>query len=229
MAATSIDLSFRSTGRWATWVMAPPPMMPTRSRSDAVRLTVMRPPSVQALELRAGVVRRDDLAVVLACARAPYRPPLAEPDTVPRAATVGDQACDPSPRSGGRGGEGAARERLPRRGTQHLPHGGTAHPGIGPAERDHQLSHPARGGAPRDPDVPHLADLGRLHACRGGQGAPEGSLKTIAAPLLPPAEARGDAAIGAAVGPNVGGRAKVRPVGRRKSSGPAGVVPPQVE
>src|SRR5262245_65548092 len=82
MAATSIDLSFRSTGRWATWVMAPPPTTPTRRRSDAVRLTVMRPPSVQALQLGAGVVRRDDLAVVLARTRAAHRSPLAEPAAV---------------------------------------------------------------------------------------------------------------------------------------------------
>ena len=35
--------SFLSTGRCATWVIAPPPMIPTLSRSPLVRLPVMRP------------------------------------------------------------------------------------------------------------------------------------------------------------------------------------------
>ena len=43
IAGISIILSFLSTGRCATWVIAPPPMIPTLSRSPLVRLPVMRP------------------------------------------------------------------------------------------------------------------------------------------------------------------------------------------
>ena len=60
IACTSMVLSFLSTGRWATWVIAPPPMTPTLSRSPPDRLAVMRSSSIETLERRTGVVRRQD-------------------------------------------------------------------------------------------------------------------------------------------------------------------------
>ena len=44
MARTSIVFTFLSTGRWATWVMAPPPTIPTLTRSLPARLVMPLPP-----------------------------------------------------------------------------------------------------------------------------------------------------------------------------------------
>jgi hypothetical protein len=56
--------------------------MPSGSRSCDL-------PQYRRSSLSAGIVGRDDLAVVLARARAAHRSPLAEPDAVPRAPPSG--------------------------------------------------------------------------------------------------------------------------------------------
>ena len=86
-------------GRWATWVMAPPPMTPTRG----ARMP-SGPRSCTSLSTGApagaGIVRRDDLAVVLARARAGPPLPTGRTHAVPRAAAVRYQPGDPTPGPG---------------------------------------------------------------------------------------------------------------------------------
>src|SRR5512147_617062 len=93
MATTSTPLSFRRTGRCATWVMAPAPTTATR-RVSLIRRSP-RCGSMQALECGRRIIRRQDLLVPLPLARTADGAPLAEADAVPRARAVDREPADP--------------------------------------------------------------------------------------------------------------------------------------
>ena len=98
IACTSIDLSFLSTGRWATWAMAPPPTMPTRRRS------LVAPAgrhAVSSLSRDARATRPDSRR--RGCARGPAprasgrrRPIGRSPTPCPAPAAVRHQPGDPA-------------------------------------------------------------------------------------------------------------------------------------
>src|SRR4051812_24278609 len=98
MACTSTFRIFFSTGRWATWAMAPPPMIPILRRSPVAppRLAVIVPPSsVPALDAGAGKVRRKNLLVALACSRPSDSTPLTKADPVARPHAVHHESGHP--------------------------------------------------------------------------------------------------------------------------------------
>src|SRR5690348_15224716 len=204
-ATTSTDLSFLSVGKWATCAMAPPPTIPTLSRSLVLRLAVMRfPPSIETLQHRAGVVRAEDALVILTGPRAPHGTPLTHADSVARARAVGREASDLAAGAGHGERKGIAAQHLARDGSKHLPHARLVHQHIPAAEAHRELAHPAGRRAVGDPHVPYLAHVhGHRRGPAAGRQARQSPLQRgpegLAGPLLVPAESRRETAVGRAV------------------------------
>src|SRR3990170_3483392 len=214
IACTSMVLSFLSTGRWATWVIAPPPMIPTLSRSLPDRLAVMRPSSVDALERGAGVVRREDALEVVSGAGAPDGAPLAKADAVPGPAALRHQPRDPAARARRGERERGAPEQIAGRGTENPPDGGAVNQHLVRPERDREAADAAGTGPLRHPHVPDLTHLVARDPGGRGKGASDRRPERVARPLFPPPIAGRDAAVVGAVLVHVGERPQVWPRGR---------------
>src|SRR5438128_205340 len=121
--------------------------MPTRSGS-LVALAPTRPPVVlvEPLQLRPGIIRRENLLIVLPCPRPSHRPPLAEAHSVPVAASVGHQPADPAARPGGAQGEGGAAQDVTRGGAENPADLRAVHLNVVVLERDGELADPTRRG-----------------------------------------------------------------------------------
>src|SRR4051812_34226634 len=144
MAWTSTLRIFFSTGRCATWAMAPPPMMPTLRRSvlAPLRLAVMEPPSsVAALQSSSRKVGGQNLLGRLAGPRPPDGAPLTKPHPMPCPHTVDNQAGHPVLRHGGDQVEGRALQWLARAGTHYLSDRRAIDPDLRPTQPNCELIH----------------------------------------------------------------------------------------
>src|SRR5882724_1768270 len=173
-ARISIPFIFLRTGRWATCTTAPAPTMPTRSGS-LIALAPTRPPAVlvEALQLRPGIIRRENLLIVLPRPRPSHRPPLTEAHPVPVAASVGHQPADPAARARGGQAEGGAAQNVARGGAENPAHLGPVHLDVVVLERDGELADPTRRGAHRNPDIADVPDPRGRNADDVGQRAAE--------------------------------------------------------
>src|SRR3954465_13198707 len=189
MAWTSTVRIFLSTGKCATCAIAPPPMIPTLSRSLAAppRPAVMTPLSVPATHAGSRKVCGQDLSVSLPCSGSPDRPPLTKSDAVARTHALDGEMGDPAaaPRSGE--SEGVAAQQLPIRRPQHLPYCRAGHPHLRTSQRNCDLIHPTRCRAPGNPDIPHLPDLLRFDSRHRRQIPLQRRLERLVAPFLVPA------------------------------------------
>src|SRR4051794_16511498 len=199
MASTSTVRIFLSTGRCATWAMAPPPMTPTLSRSPAAALRpaviVLPSSSVAPSQAGAGKVGRQNLRVPLPRPSSADRAPLTETHTVSRSLAVDREMRHPPSATADSQGECIAAKQLAVRRAKHLPDGETVDSHLGPTHRDGKLIDSPRWGASRHPDIAHLSDQLFSDAGDRGKVPLQGGPKRLVAPLLVPAVARRDAAV----------------------------------
>ena len=193
MACTSTLRIFFSTGRCATWVIAPPPTIPTLRRSLVVPLRppVMVPPSsVAALQPGTRIVGRKNLLVTLPGAGASDRAPLAEADAVAGTRAVDHQLVTFCPAPVAIRLNAVLRSSWPPAGRKTcLILAVAVHLTSVPPKPDGELIDPARGRALGDPDIGHRADR-----CGVTSRSPGDRLRCKVArsasprPLLPPAD-----------------------------------------
>src|SRR3954469_5977603 len=199
MASTSTVRIFLSTGRCATWAMAPPPMTPTLSRSPAAALRpaviVLPSSSVAPSQAGAGKVGRQNLRVPLPRPSSADGAPLTETHTVSRSLAVNREMRHPPASAADSQGERVAPKQLAVRRPKHLPDGETIDPHLGPAHCYGELIDSTGWCAPRHPDIAHLPDQLLPNAGDRRKVPLQGGPKRLITPLLMPAVARRDAAI----------------------------------
>src|SRR3982751_5599703 len=101
--------------------MAPPPMIPTLSRSPVLsfRPPVMASSSIASLQCGSREVGREDLPKTLSSPGPAHCSPLAEPDTMARPGAVDRKVSHQLPIAVGDQSEGAAPEQLAALGPKH--------------------------------------------------------------------------------------------------------------
>src|SRR6266545_6314408 len=119
---------------------------------------------VEALELGPGIIRRQDLAIVLPHPRPPHSAPLAESHAMAVAPAVGNQAGDLAPCPRGSQAERVAAEDVACRRPEHLANPRPLHLNVAVIETNGELANPSGGRAHGDPHVPHCTDSARRDA-----------------------------------------------------------------